>query len=142
MKSLPGLLRGITSNHNGDFYYLNYFHSFSTKNRLKKHERVCNNHDYCKVEMPNEDNKTLGYNHGEKPLKVLFLLVLTQNFCYQKSLPIKIIPKNLIQRKKLSIHLQVTHGLHVVCLMHQKTKYVITKGETVWKSFVETLETR
>ena len=38
--------------------------------KLKKHERVCNDHDYCHVEMPNEDNKILKYNYGEKSLKV------------------------------------------------------------------------
>ena len=69
-KDLPALLRGITSNHNVDFYSLNCFHSYSTENRLKRHERVCNDHDYCHVEMPNEDNKILKYNHGEKSLKV------------------------------------------------------------------------
>ena len=31
-----GLLREITSNHNGDSYFLNFFHSFRTKNKLKK----------------------------------------------------------------------------------------------------------
>ena len=45
VKSLPSLLRGITSNHNGDFYCLNCFISYGTKNKLKKHERVCNDHD-------------------------------------------------------------------------------------------------
>ena len=35
VKSLPALFRKITSNHNGDLYYLNCFHSCNTKNRLK-----------------------------------------------------------------------------------------------------------
>ena len=39
IKNLSGLLRGITSNHNGDFYCLNWFHSYRTKNKLKKHEK-------------------------------------------------------------------------------------------------------
>ena len=88
VKNLPRLLRGITSNHNGDFYCLNCFHSYSIKNRLKKHERVCNDHDYCHVEMPNEDNKTLEYNHEEKSLQVPFIidvdiesLLLKMPFC-------------------------------------------------------------
>ena len=68
------LLRGITSNHNGDFYCLNCFHLYSTENKLKKHEKVCNDHDYCYVEMPNEDNKILKYNHGEKSLKAPFMI--------------------------------------------------------------------
>ena len=74
MKRLSRLLRGITSNHNGDFYCLNYFHSYSTEKRLIKHEKVCNDHDYCHVEMPNEDSKTLEHNHGEKSLKVPFII--------------------------------------------------------------------
>ena len=47
--SLHRLLRGITSdhNHNGDFYHLNCFYSYRTGNKLKKHENVCNKHDYC-----------------------------------------------------------------------------------------------
>ena len=36
VKSLSALLRGITSNHNRDFYCLNCFHSHSTKNKLEK----------------------------------------------------------------------------------------------------------
>ena len=35
VKSLPALLRGITGNNNGDFYCLNCFCSYTTKNRLK-----------------------------------------------------------------------------------------------------------
>ena len=36
VKSLSALPRGVTSNHNGDFYCLNSFHSYSTKEKLKK----------------------------------------------------------------------------------------------------------
>ena len=36
VKNLPRLLRGITSNHNGNFYCLNCFHSFSTKRKTYK----------------------------------------------------------------------------------------------------------
>ena len=39
-KTLSALLRGITSNHKEDFYSLNYFHSYSTENKLKKHKNV------------------------------------------------------------------------------------------------------
>ena len=53
VRSLSALLRGITSNHNGDFYYLNCFRLYGKKNKLKRHERVCTDQDYCYVEMPN-----------------------------------------------------------------------------------------
>ena len=74
VKSLSALLRGITSNHKEDFYCLNCFHSYSTKEKLKKHEKVCNDHDYCYVEMADEDNKILKYNHGETSMRVPFII--------------------------------------------------------------------
>ena len=54
LKLLPALFKGITSNHDGDFYCLNCLHSFRTKDKLKKHKNVCKNHDYCYTEMPKE----------------------------------------------------------------------------------------
>ena len=87
VKSLSALLNGITSNHNGDFYCLNCFRAcfrtylficfkfifcnIFTENKLETHKKICENHDYCHVEMPNEDNKILKYNQGEK----LFMLI-------------------------------------------------------------------
>ena len=35
VKSLSALFRGVTSNHDGDFYCLNYFHLYSTEKNLK-----------------------------------------------------------------------------------------------------------
>ena len=35
VKSISGLLKGITSKHNGDFYCLNCFHSYTTEKNLK-----------------------------------------------------------------------------------------------------------
>ena len=72
--SLSRLIRGITANNNRDFYCLNCLHSFRTNNGLKKHERLCDNHDYCRVEMPFIANKTLKYNHREKSLKAPFTI--------------------------------------------------------------------
>ena len=47
VKKLSTLLRGITSTHHGDFYYLNCLHSFRTKNKLKSLEKACKNKDFC-----------------------------------------------------------------------------------------------
>ena len=74
VKSLSALFRRITGNNNGDFYSLNGFQSYTTENKLKKHKKVCENHDYYYVEMPEEDNKILKYNQGEKSMKVPFII--------------------------------------------------------------------
>ena len=73
LKNLSGLLRGITSNHVGDFYCLNLFCAYSTKNKLEAHKKICENHDYCHVEMPTKDNNIIKYNQGEKSIKLPFV---------------------------------------------------------------------
>ena len=74
VKSLSELFRGITGNNNGDFYCLNCFQSYSAENKLKKHKKVCENHDYCYVETPEKDSRISKYNHGEKSMKVPFTI--------------------------------------------------------------------
>ena len=136
VKSLPALLRGITSNHHGDFYCLNCFHPYTTNNKLRKHERLCNNHDYCRVDMPKEHEK-IKYLPGEKSLKAPFIIYTDLECLLKKRNIVKIILKILIQRKKLSINLQDTHGVQYAHLMIQKTNAIFIGEKIVLKSFVK-----
>ena len=74
VKSISGLLRGITSRHNGDFYCLNCFHTYTTEKKLRKHGKICSGYDFYHLKMPNEDNKILKYIPGEKLLRVPFII--------------------------------------------------------------------
>ena len=71
---LSELLRGVTGNNNGDFYCLNCFHAYRTRDKLEKHKKICENRDYFHVEMLNEDNKIIKYNQGEKSIKSPFVI--------------------------------------------------------------------
>ena len=42
---LSGLLRAVRGNNNGDFYCLNCFHAYRTKNELETHKKIYENHD-------------------------------------------------------------------------------------------------
>ena len=55
-------------------FTLNCFQSYTTENKLKNHKKVCENHEYCYVEMPEENNKILKYNQGLKSMKVPFII--------------------------------------------------------------------
>ena len=55
VRSLYVLFCKIISNNEEEFYCLNCFHSYSTKNRLNKHKDVCENHDYCYIKIPREN---------------------------------------------------------------------------------------
>ena len=111
VRRFPALLIEITSSNNGDFYCFNCFHSYRTHSKLKKHERVCNNHEYCHVEMPKENEKILKYKPGEKSLKAPFIIYADLECILKKSNLAEIILKILTQREKLSINLQVIHGV-------------------------------
>ena len=89
LKILSTLSRGITGNNHGGFYCLNCFQSYTTENKIKKHNKTCENHDYCYAEMPEEYNKILKCNEEEKSIRVPFsiyadleCLVEKINTCY------------------------------------------------------------
>ena len=74
--NLSPLLQRIPSNHKENFCCLNCFNSYTSKNKLKEHEEICNNHDSYRIEMTKQVKKILKYNPGEKPLKAPFAIYL------------------------------------------------------------------
>ena len=69
------------------------------KKKLKKPYNACKNHYYCYVEMPKEDHKIRKYNHGEKSIKVPFVIYAGLESLLEKSALVIIIMKNLQQPK-------------------------------------------
>ena len=49
--NLPALLQRIWSNHQEDLDCLNWINLYTSKNKLKDHEEICNNHDSYQIEM-------------------------------------------------------------------------------------------
>ena len=74
--NLSELLERNSSNHHGDFYCLNCFNSYTSKNKLKEHEEICNNHDSYRIEMAKWSEKKLKYNQAKKSLKEPFATYL------------------------------------------------------------------
>ena len=114
VKSLSALLKGITSNHKGDFYCLNCFHSYSTKEKLKKHEKVCNDHEFCFVEMPNEYNKILKYNYGEKSLNAPAIIYADLEWLLEKMHSCQSNPEKSNTEKKIK-HTASGYSLFTNC---------------------------
>ena len=74
IKIISGLLRGITSTHNGDFYCLNCFHSYRTQKKLKEHEQLCGKHNFCNLKLPDEEHKYISSTSGQNILKNPFII--------------------------------------------------------------------
>ena len=135
VKNLSALLRGITTKHEGDFYCLNCFHSFRTKNKLKKHKNVCEHHDYCYVEMPKEDNKILKYNHGEKSMKFSFIIYADLESLLEKMNTCHNNPKNS-STTKINKHISSGYSLFTQYSFDTiKNKLDYYRGKNCMKNF-------
>ena len=96
---LSGLLRGVTGNNA--------------------------NHDYCLVEMPNEDNKIIKYNQGEKSIRSPFIIYADLECLLEK---INTSYNNPEESSTTEINKHapsVIHCLHIVHLIIQKINLII-----------------
>ena len=139
VKSLSGLLTGITSDHKEDFYYLNCFHSYRTKNKLEEHKKICENHDYCRAEMPTNDNNKIKYNQGEKSIKLPFIvyadlecLLEKMSTCYNNPEESSI--------TKINKHTPSGYSIFTHCSFDKsKSKLNYYRGEDCMKKFCKDL---
>ena len=97
--NLSGLLQGNSSNHEGDFYCLNCFNSYTSKNKLKEHEEICNNHNSCCIEMPEWVEKILKHNPGKKLLKAQNTIFLNLECILNKLQSIQNNPEKSYRKK-------------------------------------------
>ena len=121
VRSLPALLRGITSSNNGDFYCLNCFHSYRTHNKPKKHERVCNNYDYCHADMPEEYKNILKNHRGEKSFKTPFIIYADLEFLLKKEQSCQNNPKNSYTERKVK-HKLSGYSWSLICWFDETKK--------------------
>ena len=137
--NLSALLQGKSSNHHEDFYCLNCFNSYTTKNKLKEHEEICNNHDSCHIEMPKWVEKILKYNPGEKSLKAPFAIYLDLECLLKKEQPRQNNnpEKSYTEKKKPSMILQAGKCLQNVHLIKKKINMIITKENIVLTNCVK-----
>ena len=141
VKSISGLLRrGITSNHNGDFYCLNCFDSYTTERKLRKHEKICNNHDFGDIKMPDEDNKILKYISGEKSLRVPFTIYADLECLLRKINTCSNNPDKYYTEKKAT-HRPSGYSLVKCCSFDKsKTEQKYYRGEDCMKMFCKDLK--
>ena len=135
VKSLPALFKGITSKNKGDFYCLNCFRAYTTRIRLERHKNVCENHNFCWIEMLNEDNKILKWNHGEKSMKAPFIIYADLESLLEKISTCYDSPEKLSATK---IHKQTPSGysLFTLCSFDEtKNKLSHDRGKNYMKNF-------
>ena len=133
------LLRGITSNHHDGFYCLNCFHSYRTKNKLEAHKKICENHDYCHVEMPIKGNNTIKYNNGEKSINMPFTIYADLE-CLLEKMSICQNDPNKSSTTKINKHTPSGYSIFTNCSFDEsKNKISYYRGDDCMKKFCKDL---
>ena len=136
--NLSRLLRGITSNDKEDFYCLNCFHSYRTENKLEAHRKICENHDYCLVEIPTKNNN-IKYNHGEKSMKLPFV-IYTDLECLLEKMSTCINNPNESSTTKINKHTPSGYSIFTHCSFDKsKNKLNYYRGKDCMKKFSKDL---
>ena len=139
VKNLSRLLRGITYNHKEDFYCVNCFHSYRTENKLEAHKKICENYDYCYVEMPTKNNNIIKYNHGEKSMKLPFV-IYTDLECLLEKMSTCINNPNESSTTKINKHTPSGYSIFTHCSFDKsKNKLNYYRGKDCMKKFSKDL---
>ena len=139
VKKLAGLLKGITSNHKKDFYCLNCFCAYSTKSKLEARKKICENHDYCHVEMPTKDNNTIKYNQGEKSIKLPFVVYADLEFLLEKIITCQN-NSNESSITEVNKHTPLVYSLFTHCSFDKSiNKLNLYRGKDCMKKFCKDL---
>ena len=139
VNNLSRLLRGITSNHHDGFYCLNCFHSYRMKNKLEAHKKIYENHDYCLVEMPIKGNNTIKYNHGEKSIKIPFIIYADLECLLEKMSACQNDP-NKSSTTKINKHTPSGYSIFTNCSFDEsKNKISYYRGDDCMKKFCKDL---
>ena len=140
VKSLSGLFTGVKSNHKEDFYCLNCFHSYRTKNKLDAHKKVCENHEYCHIEIPNKDNNKIKYNQGEKSIKLPFI-VYADLECLLEKIDTDCNNPEESSTTKINHHTPSGYSIFTHCSFEKsKNKLNCYRGEDCMKRFCKDLK--
>ena len=140
VKSLSRLLRGITSNHDGDYYCLNCFHSYRTENKLNAHKKVCENNEYCNIEMPSPNNNLIKYNQGDKSLKLPFIIYADLE-CILKKIDTCQNNPDLLSTTEINHHIPSGYLIYTSCSFDKSNnKLSYYRGEDCMRRFCKDLK--
>ena len=138
-KKIIRIIKRSKCNNNGDFYCLNYFHAYRTKKKLETHKKICENHDYSHAEMPNEDNKIIKYNQGEKSIKSLFIIYADLESLLEKISTCRNNPEES-STTEINKHTPSVYSLFTHCSFDKtKNKLDYYRGEDCMKMFCKDL---
>ena len=140
VKGLSRLVRDITSNHDGDYYCWNCFHSYRTENKFNAHKKVCQNNEYCNIEMPSPNDNLIKYSQGEKSLKLPFV-IYAELECILKEIDTCQNNLDLSSTTKINQHIPSGYSIYTSCSFDKyNNKLSYYRGEDCMRRFCKDLK--
>ena len=134
------VVKNLSNNHDGDYYCLNCFHSYRTENKLNAHKKICENHDYCNIEMPSPNNNIIKYNSGEKSLELPFIIYADLE-CLLKKIDTCYNNPKLLSTTKINQHIPSGYSIYTNCSFHKaNNKLSDYRAEDCMKRFCKHLK--
>ena len=123
------------------FCCLNRLHSFRIENKLKTHEKVCGNKDFCGIAMPSKKNNILELNQFMKSHKMPYIiytdiesLIRKLDGCANNSE--KSSTTKIVQHVPCGYSMSKIWGFD-----HIENKYTLCRGKDFMKKFCTCLTT-
>ena len=110
---------------------------YTTKNKLKQHEEICNNLNSCRIEIPEQVHKIIKHNPGEKSLKKPFAIYLDLECILKKLRSIQNNPGKSHTEKKASYEPSGWSVFKDVHSIKKKINLIITEEKIVLKIYVK-----
>ena len=101
--------------------YFSGINLYTTKNKLKEREEICNNHNICRIEMPKWVEKISKHNPGEKSLKVQNAIFLDLECILKKWQPFQNNPEKSDTEEKAR-HEPSGWSMFIRCSFDEKNK--------------------
>ena len=76
LKVFSRLMRDKSSKSHENYYCYGCFHSFRCQSTLEKHTQLCEDHDYCKIKLPEKGKNIKKHKYGTKPLRLNDMIYL------------------------------------------------------------------
>ena len=114
-------------------------HSFRTKSNFESHKKVCENKDFCGVNMPSEDTKILAFNQYQESDKALFIIYTDLECIIEKIDGCKNNPENS-STTKVTEHIPSAFSSYTISAFKSiENKHGVGRGKDCTKKFCEFL---
>ena len=103
-------------------------------------KKICENHDYCNIEMPSPNNNIIKYNQGEKSLKLPFTIYADLE-CLLEKIDTCYNNPDLSSTTKINHHTPSGYSIFIHCSFDKsKNKLNYYRGEDCMKRFCKDLK--